>query len=329
MTTTRTTSRLVMAVLGAAVLATNVGANAIAKMDRPNPEPRSEGPAFVLGKHGLIRFDPPGVGAGEFIDVNDRGEVAGSSVHADGKNHGFLRDRRGRITRFDVPGAKQTFVAKMNDRGQIVGNFCPDAPCQDQRGFLREPGGRFRTIAVPGAVRTSVFGLDDRGRVAGEYTDRSGTTHGYMWNGHSVTTVDVPRAVATSVLGLNDRGELVGIYVKADGVIHAYHRDRRGHLTTIDSPDLPYTFAFDINDRGHIVGFTADTIPATDADELHGFLVDTRRDFVFRLIDVPKAPRTVAFGIDDHGRVAGFYENPNFSSPTDRADLPSSALLQP
>jgi hypothetical protein len=326
MTKARSTTRLMVALLGAAMLVTGIS-GAAAERDHGEPEPQTAGPAFVLDRGEFTRFDPPGLGAGEFIDVNDRGIVAGAFVDNDGRSRGFIRDRRGQTIRFDVPGSKQTYVSKVNDRGEIVGSWCRDDPCLRLRGFLREPNGRYRTIKVPRAVYTTAAGLDDRGRVVGEYQDRSGVIHGYVWERGRFKTVDLRRAAATGITGLNDRGEMVGLYAGADGAIHAFHRDRRGQVTTIDSPDLPYTLPFDINDYGRIVGFTASSLPAPQAAEVHGFRVDTRRGFGFRQIDVPGAPRTVAFGIDDRGRVAGFYQNPNVTLP-DQTAMPSSTLLE-
>jgi hypothetical protein len=312
--------------LCAALLVTGFAGVASAEKDHHEPEPRTAGPAFVLDRGEFARFDPPGVGAGEFIDVNDRGVVAGAFVDKEGRSRGFVRDRRGRVDRFDVPRSRQTYVSKINDSGRIVGSSCSDDPCRSLRGFLREPDGRYRTITVPGAIYTTAAALDDRGRVAGEYQDRSGKIHGYVWKHGRFTTVDLRHAAATAITGLNDRGEMVGVYGDADGATHAYYRDRRGHVTTIDSPDLPYTLPFDINQNGKVVGFTASSIPAPRAAEVHGFLVDTTRGFTFRLIDVPGAPRTVAFGIDDRGRIAGFYENPNAALP-DQTDLPVKTLV--
>ena len=46
------------------------------------------------------------------------------------------------------------------------------------------------------------------------------------------------------------------------------------------------------------------------ATEVHGFVTDRAGGPLTR-IDVPGAPATVASGIDDRGRIAGLYLNPN------------------
>lgn len=104
---------------------------AAASPHRPTEAPASLGPVFVLDGGRYSAFDPPdGISANEFVDLNDRGQVAGTYVDADtGASHGFLRDKSGRFTRFDAPGAIDTYVAEINDRGQIVGTACDSEPC--------------------------------------------------------------------------------------------------------------------------------------------------------------------------------------------------------
>ena len=101
-------------------------------------------------------------------------------------------------------------------------------------------------------------------------------------------------------------------YVDADGTEHGFLLDD-GVFTTIDHPDAgPLgTAAIGLNDRGQIVGFYA----GADGPN-HGFLLDQgrgfRREGVFTTIDHPDAGSvpgtgTAATGIDDRGRIVGFY----------------------
>jgi hypothetical protein len=60
-----------------------------------------------------------------------------------------------------------------------------------------------------------------------------------------------------------------------------------------------------------VVGLVTDAIPLAAATELHGFLLRAGAEGKLTRIDVPDAPGTAAFGIDDRGRIAGPYENPN------------------
>jgi probable HAF family extracellular repeat protein len=77
-------------------------------------------------------------------------------------------------------------------------------------------------IDFPGAVGTAVSGVNDAGAIVGEYTDRSGITHGFLWQGGSFTPIDFPGAVDTAVNGINDAGAIVGEYTDRSGTGHGF-----------------------------------------------------------------------------------------------------------
>jgi uncharacterized membrane protein len=321
---TSTRIRLVIATLGIVAALSTTGGAAVADQDQVAGDPQSPGPVFVLDKGRFSAFDPPGLNANELIDVNESGQVAGTYVDKSGVSHGFLRGQRGRFTLIDAPRATATFILKINDRGQIVGNACDTDSCETQRAYVRGPRGRFTTIRVPGSVNTQALGLDDRGRIVGSYRDARGTEHGFLWRQGRFTRVDVRGATLTQLTAINDRGEMLGVYLDADGNPHGFHRSPHGRITTIDAPGANLTFPFDINDRGRIVGFTTDALPLPDAAEVHGFVLKHGPDSRFTRIDVPGAPRTLASGIDDRGRIVGIFQNPNAALPESLQNLGST-----
>jgi hypothetical protein len=329
MTLVRKEIRLVATVLGAAAL---LAAGAAAASDgdrRPGGNPQSPVPVFVLDKERFTSLDPPGTRGNEAVDVNVRGQVAGTYIGRDELSHAFVRDKRGRVTLFDYPGAGATFVSKINNRGQIVGNaFVPtSSEPQGDRAYLRAPNGTFTTISVPGAVTTQAHGLDDRGRVVGDYITADGSIYGYLWRkGRFVTTsIDGPEGTATSLRGLNDRRQMVGIYQpRGTAGFQGFLLDK-GKYRIIKDARFPFTAPLDINDHGRVVGLVTDAIPLDAATDLHGFLLRAGAESKLTRIDVPGAPRTAAFGIDDRNRVAGLYENPN-AAPSAQRDSANAAM---
>ena len=146
--------------------------------------PQSQIPGFLLdrGRYTTIEILGARVETAP-LGINDRGDIAGA--YDDGKgDHGFMRDRRGRITTIDVPGARGTAAQKINNRGQIAGVYSdtsPDTQIPPERGFLLERG-KLTRIDVPDAVQTRAVGINNRGQVVGEYTDADGMVHGFLWD---------------------------------------------------------------------------------------------------------------------------------------------------
>jgi len=109
--------------------------------------------------------------------------------------------------------------------------------------------------------------------------------------------IDCPDSLRTEAWNINDRGDIAGICEDADGA-HGFLL-RRGVFKLIDFPGATGpTVAFGINNRGDVAGrYILDEV-------LHGYLHRRGR---FTTIDPPDSGFTVARGIDDAGRMVGFY----------------------
>jgi probable HAF family extracellular repeat protein len=274
--------------------------------------PRSQVPAFVLN-HGRYRSFEASDPAVQLVPgtITNRGVIVGEYLTPQ-RESGFRRGKRGRISRIDLPGVAGTQVDKINERGQIVGNYSdvsPFLPDEGSRGYILERG-KVTKLDVPGADRTIPHDINDRGHVVGLYEDAAGRDHGFRWRHGRFTTFDVPGASSTEPIAINDSREIVGRYADADGAIHGFHLSH-GRYTTFDAPGAPVTIPFDINDRGQIV---VSSIAPTADDALAGARAFVMRRGVegrFTELTYPGAPRTLAMGIDDRGRIVGIYENPN------------------
>jgi probable HAF family extracellular repeat protein len=288
--------------------------------DRPTA--RSQFPAFVAagGRYRSFEAPDPDVQLGPF-GITNRGEIVGEYITPT-REIGFRRDTRSRIATIDLPGTAGTQVDKVNDRGQIVGCYSKTSPFlpagPGTRGYVLDRG-KVTRIDVPRAVSTVPHGINERGHVVGVYEDTAGLDHGFRWRHGQFTTFDVPGAVHTEALDINSRGDVVGIYGGGDGTIHGFML-RDGVYTTIDAPGATQTLPSAINDRGHVV---VSALAPTAADPFagaRGFVLRKGVDGPFEEVRFPGAPRTIATGIDDRGRIIGIYENPNFEPdvPGDR-----------
>ena len=152
--------------------------------------------------------------------LNDRGQVVGGYLDADGRNHGFLWDK-GRFTTIDVPGAGGATATDINNRAQIVGEYGaePDVPTA-LHGFLLS-GGDFTTFDAPGVLFTEPGGINDRGQIVGSTaSDRAlEDFHGFLLDVGAegpFTPIDFPGAPRTVAFDINDRGQIVGVYENPD-----------------------------------------------------------------------------------------------------------------
>ena len=115
--------------------------------------------------------------------------------------------------------------------------------------------------------------------------------------------IDCPDSFGTEARGINDRGDIVGICEDASGV-HGF-RLRRGTFTLIDHPDgVGPTAVFGTNNRGDVVGRIDLGGDPDGHGALRGHLLRRGR---FTTIDPPGSGLTSARGIDDAGRIVGFY----------------------
>ena len=145
-----------------------------------------------------------------------------------------------------------------------------------------------------------------------------------MWERGRFTTIDVPSAAATSLIDINDRGQLLGAYANdqsmGPGTFHGFVLDR-GRFRTFDGPAGTLLLPGDLNNRGQIVGSTI------DGDTARGFLLARGADGPFTPINVPGAPSTFAFGLNDRGQITGTYNNPNATPSPQPATTPAMGQM--
>jgi uncharacterized membrane protein len=170
---------------------------------------------FRLDKRGFTTLEFPGALLTVVLDINNRGQIVGTYVDAQGLTrggftHGFLIDDDGVFTTIDVPGPSETEILGINDRGQMVGTFADASGIA--RGFLLDDG-VFTTIDAPdAAAETALFDINNRGQMVGAYQDTEGTPHGVLVDKGIFTTIDPPGAFQATAIDINDRGQIVGFF---------------------------------------------------------------------------------------------------------------------
>lgn len=156
----------------------------------------------------------------------------------------------------------------------------------------------FIDIFYPGATYIEVNGINNSGQVVGWYEDGNNYQyHGFIYSGGAFSPLDHPSATDTEVYGISNNGLIVGKWYNSSGSAYIFVRSSSGIFTTIYPPDDPYG----INSNRTVVG------SYNDAAGTHGFVFSGGGLIT---LDYPGATETMAWGINDKGKVAGEYWSP-------------------
>lgn len=244
-----------------------------------------------LGWAGMSNLiDVPGAAYTFPHDINNKGEVVGYFIYADGEKHGFLFSK-GNFTTIDFPNALWTEAWGINDDGEIVGAY-QDSTTGIVRGFLRSKG-TFVMIDYPGARLTKAIGINNHSQVIGFYDE----VNSFLLSQGTFSKVAVPGTDLTLAQGINDLGEIVGLQQSGN----------RTHLflfsqNTFQRPPLPSyvreSSAYGIDNGGQIIGVYIDRKGLG-----RGFLLSGH---YFVSLYLPSTLAGISiFGINDQGTMVG------------------------
>jgi hypothetical protein len=172
----------------------------------------------------FVDIDVPGALVTGPLKINDRRQVVGIYVDAEGGLHGFLWDN-GDFKTIDVPGAAGTAVLGINDRGQMVGSYIDAEGAY--HGFVRSRKGAVTTLpeapgAEPAMGGTQPASINERGQIVGLAYAADGGSRGFLFEDGAFTPIDAPDAVYTRPLDINNSGRIVGDYgTKAPVAAHS------------------------------------------------------------------------------------------------------------
>ena len=214
------------------------------------------GHGFLLDKDVFTTIDhPDAVAETGAPGINNRGQIVGGYIDAEGTIHGFLLDD-GVFTPIDHPDAGSGPGPEPSPSASTTGArswASTSMPTEAIHGFLLDKGRgaqRDRASSPPsiirmaGSGRTTAFGINDRGRIVGSYIDAGGKGHGFVRDKGrgdrrtkaSSPPIDFPGAAKTLALGLNNRDQIVGATSMPKERCHGFLLDE-GEFTTIDHPD--------------------------------------------------------------------------------------------
>jgi hypothetical protein len=249
----------------------------------------------------------------QLLGINQHGLIAGyfGSGMAGHPNKGYLLPNDGMGANYineNFPGSAQTQVTGLNDNGDTVGFWANQAGANF--GFYRTPNGRFHTADYPtqnpaSPVLDQLLGINDQGIAVGSYNDKQGNSHGYSYSltSHRYHQINVAGASSTSTTAINNEGDITG-FDTVNGNVEGFLRLNDGRVITLNVPGANTTQAFGVNDGDEVVG--AYTVGTSSSPPTHGFIWSP--GFGFQNVDDPNGiGATTVNGVNDHGRLVGFY----------------------
>ncbi len=294
-------SALVAAILGLSVLA---GAAAAATPSLPDA---SANYSFATLNN------PADTTFNQLLGINQSGLIAGyyGSGMAGHPNRGYLlpNDGHGAYQNENFPGSAQTQVIGLNDLGVTVGFWADQKG--DNFGFYSTGGHRFHVADYPTTSAASpavdqLLGVNDHGIAVGFYNDAKGNAHGYAYNiaTHRYSKVGVSGATSLTAAAVNNANDVAGFETNSAGTVEGFLQLSNGRVFTLNVPGSSMTQAFGVNDGDVVVG---DYVVGTGKSAMtHGFI--WAPGFGFETADDPSGiGATTINGVNDHGRLVGFY----------------------
>ncbi|HEU4560222.1 MAG TPA: hypothetical protein VFS20_20400 [Longimicrobium sp.] len=247
------------------------------------------------------------------FEINQRGEIAGrtdmgaplpTAVRAV-----FWSPRTG-VTDLGTLGGPNSETRALNDHGLVVGlaQKAGDVSFQQRHPTVWKVGpGGVETIELGPFVQGQAEDVNNRGVVVGwSAASLTAPPQAFRWTERGgiqpIPPLAGPRNAAN---GINEAGDVVGnstVSATPPFIDHAVVWWRNGRVTDIGTLGFNTT-ARSINDHGEVVGFGQ----ACPACPQRPFYWSAETGIVD--MGTPPGSRSFAFEIDNHGRVAGWYES--------------------
>ncbi len=191
-------------------------------------------------------------------DINNQGQIVGSSAFSDGSRVAFLWERGSIVPLGGLTGRNQSHAYAINDSGQIVGHSYQTGHNTDQVATLFDPtgSGQNTSMGTLGGVKSTALDINNAGQIVG-LSKISGHSY-YFAASFDITgnqqNVTIGPA-GSDAQSINDTGVAVGSAL-IDGGYHCMIFDMDGGSDYIDLGSLGGNdnAARSINSLGQIVG---------------------------------------------------------------------------
>lgn len=227
-------------------------------------------------------------------DINNLGQIAGTSVTTNGNRRAFLWEN-GLMKSLGILGGSSSGATAINDNGYVVGSSTVADESNDSHAFLWN-GNSMVDLDGPYGV---AWDINNENTVVGYCKEAYVPGWGVRWENETGTSIPS----MNEAMGINNAGQIVGTYFVEDdyrSVNAIVWKD--GLLTELVSLGGHWTLPTAINDAGQVVGASA-----IESRSYHAFLWSDGK-----MIDLGSinGGTTIAEDINNRGQIIGNLEEP-------------------
>lgn len=193
-------------------------------------------------------------------DLNDAGQVAGSSFLPGGSEHAFIWSQGGGMLDLGtLPGAGNSEAYALNNLGVVVGmsEGVPGTPPRAFRWSLVDGMENLGAFNPGLGSRSSASALNDAGLIAGVSSTAAVQIHAFAWTqGGGLTDIDTLNSEYSHSEGVSAEGEVIGNYViPGPGIVyHAFHWSPGAGMVDLGAAGGVGSSAIHVSDSGQVAG---------------------------------------------------------------------------
>lgn len=160
-------------------------------------------------------------------DINNNGQIVGSSQVGSGNTHAFVKNLAGSMIDLGTLGGRESAALSVNDAGQIVG-MSDVSDNSGQHAFLADADGHLVDLGTLGGKSSWAYGINIKGQIVGDsLLPGNSAQHAFVTVAGVVTDLNDlidPSSIWTlfQARGINDNGQIVGTGINSFGQIHAF-----------------------------------------------------------------------------------------------------------
>jgi hypothetical protein len=204
------------------------------------------------------------VGATDFFDVSNAGEIVGAASVIGGVV-GIIWEANEACAALGAFGSSTTEAWGVV--GQDVVGYYVDSAGNFQGFSYSGTAQTYKNISCPGWADTRAFGMNAAGLIVGDVAKSTGGPFSAMiYDDGKCTIFDYPKAASTSARGINKSDQVSGWYTDSAGKTHGFVKTG-STFTELNYPESIGTLAYHLNDQGQVAGWYEDTKKVD-----HGFI---------------------------------------------------------